>query len=211
MTCDGVIFDLDGTLWDSSGSLAEVWRLALEDEPDIPRSPTTQELKSVMGMTAPQLMKALFPHLTPQRGAELFDKLCEVEDAYLREHGGVLYPGLEEMLALLSQRIPLAIVSNCGPEYIPTFFHAHGLEKYFADWECIGRSGKEKWENIQLVARRQGMARPVYVGDTHMDQAAAKKAGVPFIHAAYGFGKVEAAPCIHAPGELPELLDRLEL
>ena len=39
MICDGVIFDLDGTLWDSSESLTDVWRLALAGEPDIPLPP----------------------------------------------------------------------------------------------------------------------------------------------------------------------------
>ena len=207
MICDGVIFDLDGTLWDSTQALVEIWRLALEKEPDIPRPPTREELESVMGLTAPQLMKKLFPHLSPQRGAELFDQLCVVEDAYLREHGGILYEGLEEALAALAERFPLAIVSNCGPEYIPAFFAAHGLEKYFADWECIGRTGRPKGENIRLVAQRLGLEHPVYVGDTPMDQEAAEQAGVPFIHAAYGFGKVEGVPAVRAPGELPGLLE----
>lgn len=207
MKCDGVIFDLDGTLWDSTGALTEIWRLALSGEPDISRPPTRKELEGVMGMTAPQLMRTLFPHLTPERGAELFDKLCAVENAWLREHGGVLYEGLEETLAALAERFPLAIVSNCGPAYIPAFFYAHGLEKYFADWECIGRTGKQKWENILLVAERQGMTSPVYVGDTSMDQEAAKKAGVPFIHAAYGFGRAEGAPAVTEPRALLALLN----
>ena len=139
MNCDGVIFDLDGTLWDSTGALTDIWALALANEPDIPRPPTREELGSVMGMTAPQLMKKLFPHLSPERGAET--------------------------LAALAGRFPLAIVSNCGPEYIPAFFAAHGLEKYFADWECIGRTGRPKWDNIRLVAERLHLAHPVYVGD----------------------------------------------
>lgn len=207
MNCDGVIFDLDGTLWDSTGALTDIWALALANEPDIPRPPTREELGSVMGMTAPQLMKTLFPQLTAERGAELFGKLCLVEDAYLREHGGVLYEGMEETLAALAGRFPLAIVSNCEPEYIPAFFAAHGLEKYFADWECIGRTGRPKWDNIRLVAERLHLAHPVYVGDTHMDEEAAGKAGIPFIHAAYGFGQAEGAPAVTEPRELLELLD----
>lgn len=207
MKCDGVLFDLDGTLWDSTGALAGTWRLALEGEPDIERLPTQADLEKVMGMTAPQLMRTLFPNLSPERGAELFDKLCDVEDAYLREHGGLLYDGLEDMLAELSTRVPLAIVSNCGPEYIPSFFYAHGLEKYFTDWECIGRTGKEKWENIKLVAERNGWRHPVYVGDTAMDQESAAKADVPFIHAAYGFGTAEGCEKISRPSELLNLLE----
>lgn len=205
--CDSVLFDLDGTLWDTTAALAEIWQLALRDEPDVTRSVTKEDLAGVMGMTSVQLMHTLFPDLSDERGARLFDKLCIAEDDYLRGHGGVLYEGLEETLQALSQRVPLAIISNCGPEYIPTFFEAHGLEKYFRDWECIGRTGLQKGDNIRLVAERNGLKSPVYVGDTTMDQSAAQHAGVPFIFAAYGFGKVEGCPSVMKPAELLELFD----
>lgn len=207
MQCDGILFDLDGTLWDATASLVQIWQSALAGEPDIPAPPTKAQLQSVMGMTAPQLMAALFPGLAPQRAAELFEKVSRREDAYLLAHGGVLYPGLTETLAALSARYPLAIVSNCGPDYIPCFLQAHRLGDYFTDWECIGRSGKEKWENILLVAERGGLRQPVYVGDTEMDRQAAEKAGVPFIHAAYGFGKLQGVQAIAEPAELLKLLD----
>ena len=56
------------------------------------------------------------------------------------------------------------------------------------------------------MAERLGLQAPVYVGDTVLDYEAAKAAGVPFIHAAYGFGKVEGVPSIQKPLELPALL-----
>lgn len=204
--CDSVLFDLDGTLWDTTAALAEVWQLALRDEPGINRSLTKEDLAGVMGMTSVQLMRTLFPALSDQQGAELFDRLCIAEDDYLRVHGGILYEGLEETLAALSQKVPLAIISNCGPEYIPTFFEAHGLEKYFKDWECIGRTGLQKGDNIRLVAERNGLKAPVYVGDTVMDQDAARNAGVPFIFAAYGFGDAKDCPSVTRPAGLLELL-----
>ena len=39
MNCDGVIFDLDGTLWDATRALTETWRLALSGQPDIGGGP----------------------------------------------------------------------------------------------------------------------------------------------------------------------------
>ena len=70
-----------------------------------------------------------------------------------------------------------------------------------------GRTGKQKWENIRLVVERNHLQRPVYVGDTAMDQEAAQKAGVPFLHAAYGFGDVTGAPEIT---QFPQLLELLQ-
>ena len=49
-----------------------------------------------------------------------------------------------------------------------------------------------------------------YVGDTQKDQDAARLAGIPFIHAAYGFGKVQAPDAvIRSLAELPDVIDAL--
>lgn len=205
MKCDGVLFDLDGTLWDATQAITESWRLALEGQSDIRALPTLEQMKGVMGMTAEDLTLTLFPYLPLDRRMELFDRCCEVENDHLRRQGGVLYPGLTDLLGRLP--VPAAIVSNCNREYINCFLEAHQLGEYFADWECIGRTGLQKWENIRLVAERNGLRSPVYVGDTVLDQVAAQKAGVPFIHAAYGFGQVPGVPAIKTPMQLLELLE----
>ena len=114
MKYDGILFDLDGTLWNATKSIWESWKLALKDVPDVERPPTVQELEGVMGMTPETLMKTLYPYLPKERGLELFERCCEVENEYLRKNGGVLYKGLEEMLRTLSEIVPLFIVSNCN-------------------------------------------------------------------------------------------------
>ena len=49
----------------------------------------------------------------------------------------------------------------------------------------------------------------IYLGDTAGDQAAAAGAGIPFVHAAYGFGAVpDAALRIPALPALPALTAR---
>ncbi|MDE7279616.1 MAG: HAD hydrolase-like protein, partial [Oscillospiraceae bacterium] len=83
------------------------------------------------------------------------------------------------------------IVSNCQSGYIETFLEYHKLGKYFADFECPGGTGFAKAENIRIVMERNGLEKAVYVGDTQGDLDASDSAGIPFIHAAYGFGNVD--------------------
>lgn len=75
--------------------------------------------------------------------------------------------------------------------YIESFFRFTGFQQYFTDYECEGRSQKPKAENIRDIITRHQLAAPVYIGDTKMDEASAKLAGCPFIHAAYGFGSAK--------------------
>lgn len=206
MKYDGIIFDLDGTLWDATQPIMVSWSIALKDAPDVETLPTQEQLESVMGMTADHLMATLFPKLSPQRHMELFEQCCQVEVDYLRKHGGKLYPGVEDTLRKLSEHVPLFIVSNCNTDYIPCFLDAHKLHSYFKDWECIGRTGRSKGENIRLIMERNGLHSPVYVGDTKLDQEACQQAGIPFIHAAYGFGQVTNAEKIQQPMDLLGLL-----
>lgn len=203
MQYDSILFDLDGTLWNSTKEIAHSWSQVLEHAPDVTHVPTLAELEGVMGMTADRLMATLFPYLSPARHEELFEECCRVELIYLRQHGAVLYPHLQETLEALSKKVPLAIISNCNHGYIEAFLEAHQMQQYFTDWECIGKTGLQKWDNILLVKHRNHLKNPVYVGDTAMDAQAAGKAGVPFIHAAYGFGEVPNGEKITA---LPQLL-----
>ena len=50
----------------------------------------------------------------------------------------------------------------------------------------------------------------VYVGDTAGDEAAARGAGIGFIHASYGFGRAEAPDAVlRRFTELPNVLDTI--
>lgn len=202
-----VLFDLDGTLWDSTPQITASWDLALAPHGICL---TLEQVRGIMGKTADEIAAVLFPNASPRRQKELFDACSAAELAYLGTHSGTVYPRLEETLRALSGEYTLGIVSNCQEGYIETFLACTGLGSYFSDLECAGRTGLSKGENIRLVLERGGLAPAVYVGDTQSDLAAANAAGVPFIHAAYGFGRVDPAlPAIHAPAELPALVRAL--
>ena len=90
-------------------------------------------------------------------------------------------------------------------------FQAHGLGKYFADFENPGRTGLPKADNIALVVERNGLRRPLYIGDTQGDFDAAAKAGVPFLHAAYGFGQIDRpVPRAETFRDIPSAVAALE-
>lgn len=191
MTYDSIIFDLDGTMWDSADGIVGTWNLVLEDYPQITQKVTREKLTACMGLPLDEIGRRLFPECTAELQKELMKKCCDLENEYLSVHGGVLYPELKETLEALSEKYRLFVVSNCQCGYIESFFAAHDTEKYFTDIECHENTGLSKGENNKLVISRNGLKNAVYVGDTQGDADSAAFAGIPFVYAAYGFGSVE--------------------
>ncbi len=206
-----LIFDLDGTLWDSAANVAVAWNIIFRRENSSLPDLTKDDIHSVMGMTMKEIENMLHPGAALERRSEIFDECCRYEVEYLREHGGEPYPLLREtMEELIARGYTLAIVSNCQCGYIDAFISSIGVGDLFADYEEWERTGLPKGENIRLVMERNGYTKGVYIGDTAKDQEATIQAGLPFIHAAYGFGKAENPDgVINALSELPSVISQL--
>ncbi len=202
----GIIFDMDGTLWDSSENVAKSWNLAIEKNGATDRRLTTEDIRNVMGKTMDVIADILFPELSKDARMELLEECCETENRYLREHGGILYAGVEDTLKKLKERYHLSIVSNCQQGYIEAFLDYYRLWDYVEDVQCYGDNHLQKADNIRLVVQRNGLGLAVYVGDIQGDYDASRKAGVGFIHAAYGFGTIDAeVPAVGAFAELARM------
>ena len=191
MKFDGIIFDLDGTLWDSTAEVAKTWTSVIAKYNLNRKEVTVEDLKPCMGKLLDEIASILLPELDPKKQMQVIKECCEYENEYLGEYGATLYDKLEDTLKELSKNHKLFIVSNCQDGYIECFFKAHKLDKYFIDYVCPGRTGLPKGENIKLIVERNNLKNPVYVGDTQGDANAAKLANVPFIFAKYGFGNVD--------------------
>lgn len=192
MKIDSIIFDMDGTLWDSTESVCESWLEVIRREFPQLKPFTPAQMGAQMGKLLPDIGKGLYPELDDESSLRLVGLCCEYENKYLAEHGGVLYPELEETLNYLSKKCKLTIVSNCQSGYIEAFFAAHKLDKYFLDYECHGNSGLSKADNIKLIIKRNELSNATYCGDTQIDHLSAAEAGIPFIWASYGFGTPDA-------------------
>lgn len=144
-----------------------------------------------MGKTMMDIGKTLFPGLSQEECRKVMEECMTYENHYLLSHPGVLYPETRELMACLSRQYGLYIVSNCQSGYIEVLLESCGLREYVRDIECYGNTGLPKGDNIRMVVQRNHLERCFYVGDTHMDEEAAGAAGIPFVHAAYGFGRAE--------------------
>lgn len=189
---DSIIFDIDGTLWDSTGKVAVSYNRCLSDNPSVKAvSPITPALlKKEFGKPMIQIARDLFPSLSDSGCEDILRRLCARENEDLLRDSPDAYPGVRRVFEKLSPELPLFIVSNCQAGYIELFLQATGLGSCITDHLCPGDTGKMKAGNIRLLADRYALRAPVYVGDTLGDYEACREADVGFIFASYGFGNV---------------------
>lgn len=207
---DGILFDLDGTLWDSTPAMVGMWALIFARHPELKRAPIAlDEIRGCMGLLLPDIARKLFPRESEALRMALNEEFCAMAPTYLAQHRGAPYPGAAEVLSALGKTAKLFVVSNCQEGYIEGFYESTGLGRFFTDCECAGRTGLPKSENIKLVVARHGLQRPVYIGDTALDHSSAVEAGVPFLHAAYGFGEIENVSAAQRFEEIPAALAAL--
>ena len=208
-----LIFDMDGTLWDSAANVARSWTHIIARHPNPDRTMTsTEDIKSVMGHTMEEISDLLFPKTDASLRRQIMTECAAYENAYLARHGGRLYPHLEKTLQELRlDGHRLFIVSNCQSGYIEAFLTYYGFGKYFEDFDCFGNTGYDKDVTMRLLADRNGLGNDFcYIGDIQEDYNSTVRAGGRFIHAAYGFGKVDAdVPGIQAICQLPALLRQI--
>ena len=203
---DSIIFDLDGTLWNSIEGLTVAWD-SYGRRFGFPGVFTQERMSAIMGFTGIEVEDYFRPMLGSRTEEVIAICLAEA-DAQLTKEGVKFYPQIEETLDNLSRRKPLFLVSNCKTGYLEAFLEMSGCRRYFTDWACEGSTDLPKAENIVRMVKLHGLQSAVYVGDTIKDENSSRKAGVQFIHAAYGFGSAAAPDAvIKRLADLPGIIE----
>lgn len=205
----GILFDLDGTLWDVTYS---TYKSANEVSTKYHLQEITKDIVcSVFGKDIIGVAKSYFPNIELDRAIELVNEISNVNVNYLRQHGGKVYPNLKATLDILKEKYDLFIVSNSSnPKYIESFIMTAGLENYFKDYVAASSINITKAEAIKKVISDYHLTKTIYIGDTSLDLEASTLADVPFIQVKYGFGSDLCTKySINELKELPSMIENI--
>lgn len=183
-----IIFDLDGTLWETIDTTYEVANLVASKHSDM--SPISREtVIRGMGLGKEENANNYMPYLEKEKAVEYLNEISKENFKLISLKGANIYDGVKEVIIELSNKYKLAVVTNNQDEYVETFFKVTTLEEYFIDYMGAGSYNISKGEAIKRVVLRNNENNNYYVGDIENDMIASEEAGVVFIHAKYGFGK----------------------
>lgn len=188
--CDSLIFDMDGTLWDAVDSYCLCWD-ETASRLGIRRAPVKRtELIPLMGKPLEEIFQVIIGG-SEDLCRRFMIALGPVECEIMPRLGGRLYPGVRETLTKLSaQGVRLFMVSNCTEHGLDNFLNFTALRMLFTDWRSFGATGVDKDVNLIDLRNCYNLQRPMYVGDIQRDCDSTHAAGMEFVWASYGFGRV---------------------
>ena len=189
MRYESLIFDIDGTLWDSRALVAEGYNIQLKAEGLEHLFVNAEILRTQFGRTMKEIADDLFASIPAPQRYEQMERCMESEDRLLRaDPCNIGYPGVLETIRQLAKEYRLFIVSNSQCGYPELCMEKMGLTPYIQGHMCFGDTGTSKGKTIRALMERHGIENCAYIGDTQGDYEATVEAGVPFIWCAYGFG-----------------------
>lgn len=189
MKAESLIFDIDGTLWDSTDLVAQGYNRYLSRIGLSHLAVTGQYLKGLFGRTMTEIADVLFEEIeVPQRYEIMTCCMAEEHQVLEQNPCRIAYPGVVQTLEHLAQNHRLFIVSNSQAGYPQLLMKKLGIEHLISGTLCYGDTGTCKGETIRTLMTRHAITDAVYIGDTQGDLEASEMAGIPFLFCRYGFG-----------------------
>ena len=205
---ESLIFDIDGTLWDTRAIVARGYNVELERMGRADKFLTAETLTALFGKTAREIADVIFFDYPADERLGLILRCMDTEREVMHaDPCQVGYEGVKETLLKLKENHRLFLVSNCECGYPELLVEKLGLQGVFEDHMCHGDTGLPKGDTIRILMERNGITDAVYIGDTQGDCDASRKAGIPFVFCAYGFGSPDRYDAkLEDFRQLPEVL-----
>lgn len=211
MKFDALIFDIDGTLWDSTGIVAAGYNAYLDQIGHPELHVTADRLKQLFGRTMTEIADVLFDVFPIPQRYDIMAGCMDMEHVFLeKDPCRIAFPGVVETLERLANSYELYIVSNSQKGYPDLLIEKLGIGHLIRGHLCFGDTGKCKGETIRTLMERHGIENAIYIGDTQGDLDACRLAGIPFIHCGYGFGNPDSYVAVLPEfAALPAVLEQL--
>ena len=202
-----IVFDLDGTLFDTMSVDALAFNRALAEFSAPPV--TVEKLRTLNGLTIENMIAKL--GLDRSQGAAFDAALVRHEHALMETHGR-LYAGVPEMLEKLAMRATLAIATSGSGEYMNMVAAQYGFGRYMSIMLGDDGSGtSDKADKVRRIAEAIPHDKLIMVGDRESDINAGIASGGRTIGVLYGFGGEAELSHAHALAQdVVELSDTME-
>ena len=189
MNTESLIFDIDGTLWDSRARVTEGYNIQLKAEGLDHLCVTKDDLTPLFGKVLTAIADSILASVPKEARYGMMQRLMDTENEHLvRMPCDFGYPNVKQTMERLSKKHRLFIVSNSQCGYPDICIEKLGLTGLIEGHLCFGDTGTEKGETIRRLMKEHKIQSAAYIGDTQGDLDAAAAAGIPFIFASYGFG-----------------------
>ena len=183
---DTIIFDLDGTLLDTSEGIFGSVRYA-EEKMHL-KSIDDKMLASFLGPPPKEMYKTIYGLSEIEASAA-----AKAHREYSAKRGmyeAKVYFGMEESLKTLQNRgYRMAVATLKNQTIAEAILEYFGIRGFFET--IVGMDEAEslsKKETISIAAERTGASFPIMVGDSKYDYYGATEANVDFLGVLYGFG-----------------------
>lgn len=180
-----VVFDWDGTLIDSAGTIVECIQESARDMGL--EIPPRERASHVIGLGLQNSLRYAVPGLAAERYTEFV--ACYRRHFAARQDRMLLFPGVRELLGELSSSRRLAIATGKTRPGLDRALDADDLRRYFAASRCADETHPKPHPAMLLELMEElevGKARTLMIGDTSHDLQMAQAAGVDAVAVTYG-------------------------
>ncbi len=214
-----VLFDVDGTLVDSQGSIVAAMTASF-NALSLP-VPDRQAILSIVGLSLPIAISELANEHATEVQQRLVDSYKQAYHAHRVAQGAAsspLYPGAREVIEALHAipEVLLGVATGKSQRGLDALIEAHGLERYFVTRQVADHHPSKPHPSMIETACAEtgvGAGNTVMIGDTRFDMDMARAAGVPGIGVTWGYhdrSALESATrIIETFDQLPNVLNEI--